>query len=181
MVDLIGDDDLVLRLLQLDHLAEFGRLAGLAFPNDFGGGLEQADDLAFGVVSPAKTRALVWRITCCTRGTMVSSSRRSRSNRSCRRRFGTCLTPSSISLAKRLACPTTRPVAPSNFWYASASLLRLGWPLARAARAISSIRSLTLRLRSRSLAPAAPAMLVIFFIVRVSTRTPSPNKLLSVG
>jgi hypothetical protein len=50
--------------------------------------------------------------------------------------------------------------------------------LLRAARAISSIRSFTLRLRSRSLAPAAPA---IFCIVRVSTRTPSPNKLLSVG
>jgi Flp pilus assembly protein TadD len=28
-------------------------------------------------VSPAKTRALVWRITCRTRGTMLSSSRRS--------------------------------------------------------------------------------------------------------
>jgi hypothetical protein len=36
-------------------------------------------------------------------------------------------------------------------------------------------------LRSRSLAPAAPVMPMIFFIVRVSTRTPSPNRLLSVG
>jgi hypothetical protein len=53
--------------------------------------------------------------------------------------------------------------------------------LARAARAISSTRSLTLRLRSRNLAPAAPAIPVIFLIVRVGTRTPSPNKLLSVG
>jgi len=53
--------------------------------------------------------------------------------------------------------------------------------LLRAVRAISSTRSFTLRLRSRSLAPAAPAMPAIFFIVRVSTRTPSPNKLLSVG
>ena len=58
---------------------------------------------------------------------------------------------------------------------------REGRLLARAARAISSTRSLTLRLRSRSLDPAAPAILVTFFIVRVSTRTPSPNRLLSVG
>jgi hypothetical protein len=53
--------------------------------------------------------------------------------------------------------------------------------LARAARAISSTRSLTLRLRSRSLAPTAPEILMIFFIVRVSNRTPPPNRLLSVG
>jgi hypothetical protein len=53
--------------------------------------------------------------------------------------------------------------------------------LARAARAISSTRHLTLRLRSRSWVPAAPAIPVIFCIVRVSTRTPSPNRLLSVG
>jgi hypothetical protein len=38
-----------------------------------------------------------------------------------------------------------------------------------------------LRLRSRNLAPTLPAILVIFFMVRVSTRTPSPNKLESVG
>jgi len=31
IVDVVGDDDLVLCLLQFDHLAEFGRLAGLAF------------------------------------------------------------------------------------------------------------------------------------------------------
>src|SRR5712671_7159948 len=49
------------------------------------------------------------------------------------------------------------------------------------ARAMSSTRSFTLRLRSRNLAPTSPAILVIFFIVRVSTRTPSPNRLESVG
>src|ERR1700745_4273650 len=49
IVDLVGDDDLVLRLLQFDHFAEFGRLAGFTFANDLGGGLEQADDLAFGM------------------------------------------------------------------------------------------------------------------------------------
>jgi len=46
---------------------------------------------------------------------------------------------------------------------------------------MSNPRSFTLRLRSRSLAPAAPAILAIFFMMRVSTRTPSPSKLESVG
>jgi hypothetical protein len=54
-------------------------------------------------------------------------------------------------------------------------------PLARAARAMSRTRSLTLRLRLRSLVPTSPAMAVIFFIMRVSTRTPSPSRLESVG
>ena len=38
VVDLVGDDDLVLRLLQFDHFAEFGWLAGLA-PAFAGAGL----------------------------------------------------------------------------------------------------------------------------------------------
>src|ERR1700674_2070446 len=46
-VDFVGGDDLVFGLLQLHHLAEFGRLAGLAFADDFRRWLEQADDLAF--------------------------------------------------------------------------------------------------------------------------------------
>jgi Putative transposase len=48
-------------------------------------------------------------------------------------------------------------------------------------RAISRTRSLTLRLRSRNLVPTSPAILVIFFMVRVSTRSPSPRRLESVG
>ena len=48
--------------------------------------------------------------------------------------------------------------------------------MARAIRAISNSRSFTLRLRSRSLVPTAPTISVIFFMVRVSTRTPSPSK-----
>jgi hypothetical protein len=55
------------------------------------------------------------------------------------------------------------------------------WPRLRAVRAISSRRNFTLRLRSRSLAPAAPAISVIRRIARVSTRTPSPSNVLSVG
>src|SRR5437762_12923390 len=51
----------------------------------------------------------------------------------------------------------------------------------RPSDAQSDPRSFTLRLRSHSLAPVLPAILVIFFMVRISTRTPSPNKLESVG
>jgi hypothetical protein len=37
------------------------------------------------------------------------------------------------------------------------------------------------RLRSRICVPALPATAVTFFMMRVSTRTPSPSKVLSVG
>src|SRR4029077_7506243 len=60
IVDFVGDDDLVLRLLQFDDFAEFGGLAGLAFPNNFSGRLEQADYLVLGVGVAGETRALVW-------------------------------------------------------------------------------------------------------------------------
>ena len=46
---------------------------------------------------------------------------------------------------------------------------------------MSNISSFTLQLRSRSLVPAAPAIAVIFFMMRVNTRTPSPSRLESVG
>jgi len=61
------------------------------------------------------------------------------------------------------------------------SLSWLALALERAARAIPSTRSLMLRLRSRRAVPAAPAIAVTFFIVRISTRTPSPSRLESVG
>src|SRR5262245_51311719 len=44
--DLVIGNDLVLGLLQLHHLAELVRLAGLALTNDLGRGLEQAEQLA---------------------------------------------------------------------------------------------------------------------------------------
>src|SRR6266436_6240706 len=47
IIDLIVDHDLVLGLLQLHHLAELVRLAGLAFANDLGRWLEQTEYLAF--------------------------------------------------------------------------------------------------------------------------------------
>src|SRR6202040_2992273 len=122
IVDFVGDDDLVLRLLQFDDFAEFGGLAGLAprfregrlFRITSVDGSNRLTILFSAWVSPAKTRALVWRITCRTRGTMLSSSRRSPSSMTCRRVSAARLTPSPISVAKRFACPTTRPVASSN-------------------------------------------------------------------
>src|SRR5437667_1691833 len=47
IVDFVVDHDLVFCLLQLDHLAELVELAGLALANDFGRGLEHAEELAF--------------------------------------------------------------------------------------------------------------------------------------
>jgi hypothetical protein len=54
IIDLVVDHDLVLGLLQLHHLAELVRLAGLAFANDLRRWLEQAEDLAFGVCVAAE-------------------------------------------------------------------------------------------------------------------------------
>src|ERR1022692_4400894 len=58
------------------------------------------------------------------------------------------------------------------------------WPcslLLRLTRAISTARSFTLRERSRNFVPTSPAPSVTRFMTRVSTRRPSPSKLLSVG
>src|SRR6202022_1050150 len=97
------------------------------------------------------------------------------------RTVGDRFVPSAISGENRFAWPTTRLVDASNSRYARWSLSWLGLALERAARAVSSTRRFTLRLRSRSLAPTSPAIFVIFLMGRVSTRTPSPNRLLSVG
>jgi len=84
-------------------------------------------------------------------------------------------------LTNRLAWPTTRLVEESSLPYPRFSRSWLCGPFARVARAMSSTRSLTLRLRSRSFAPTSPTIAVIFFIARVRTRTPSPSRLESVG
>ncbi len=46
VIHLEGDDNLVFRLLNLDHLAELGGLARFSFTDDFGGVFKQTDDLA---------------------------------------------------------------------------------------------------------------------------------------
>src|ERR1039458_6587989 len=51
----------------------------------------------------------------------------------------------------------------------------------RLARPISIKRCPTLRWRSRTFSPISPATSVICRMIRVSTRTPSPNIALSVG
>src|SRR5271166_2530643 len=48
VVHLVVDDDLVLGLLELDHLAELVGLGRLAFADDLRRRLEQAEKLAFG-------------------------------------------------------------------------------------------------------------------------------------
>ena len=73
VVDLIVDDDLVLGLLQLDHLAKLVGLGRLAFADDLRRRLEQAEKLAFGARVAAKMRARACFITCRTRGTISSS------------------------------------------------------------------------------------------------------------
>jgi hypothetical protein len=47
--------------------------------------------------------------------------------------------------------------------------------------AIARTRLFTLRVRSRTFRFNFPACFSIFFMVRVSTRAPAPNKLESVG
>src|SRR6202166_1445839 len=54
IIDLVVDHDLVLGLLQLHHLAELVRLAGLTFANDLRRWLEQAEEFAFGVCVTAE-------------------------------------------------------------------------------------------------------------------------------
>src|ERR1035438_180595 len=46
VIHLVGDNDLVFRLLDFNHLAEFGGLARFSFADDFGGVFKQTDDLA---------------------------------------------------------------------------------------------------------------------------------------
>ena len=132
-------------------------------------------------VSPPKIRARACCITCRTLGAIVSNSLRRPSSAACLKTSRDVFTPVSISREKRFACPTTREVAASSFRYPCCNFSLPTPPLLRAARPISRIRYFTLRPRSRSLAPASPAMAAIRFIARVRTRTPSPSKLLSVG
>ena len=65
-------------------------------------------------VLPPKMRARVCFITCFTRGTIASSSRRKPSSASCLPMVFARLTPSAISTAKHLAWPTTRLVEASS-------------------------------------------------------------------
>jgi hypothetical protein len=73
-------------------------------------------------------------------------------------------------------------------WASAKNFLRVDNPLYlahavafdRAARATSSVLSMTAWLRSRNLVPTSPAILIVF-MVRINTRTPSPSRLESVG
>ena len=83
IVDFIVGDDLVLRLLQLDHLAELVGLGRLALADDFRRRFEQAEKLALGVRVAGEDACRVCFITCLTRGTISSSCWRRPSKASC--------------------------------------------------------------------------------------------------
>ena len=72
VIDLVVGDDLAFGLLNLDHLAELGGLGGLALADDFGVRLEHAHDLAGDVGVALEMRSRVCRMTCLTRGIIVS-------------------------------------------------------------------------------------------------------------
>ena len=156
VIDLVVDDDLIFRLLQLDHLAELGGLAGLAFANDLRRGLEQAEELAFGrAYRRGRCAAGSVASPCRTSGTIASSSSRSPSSAACCKMSARPLHARG-DLLRRSASPAPRPGwwNRNNLTVARFSLSLVRLTLARAARAISSTRSFTLRLRSRSLAPS---------------------------
>ena len=74
-----------------------------------------------------------------------------------------------------------RPV-PADRWSSYAIIAGVGW-LGFAYRIFDLARggSIPLRVRSRTLRFNFPALVSIFFILRVSTRAPSPSRLESVG
>src|SRR6266852_441524 len=102
-VDLVIGDDLVLCLLHFHHLAELGGLVRMISVD----GSNRLTSLPSLRVLPRKMRALVCFITCLTSGTISSSSWRSPSSAICFMGVVACLTPWTISAAKRFACPTT--------------------------------------------------------------------------
>lgn len=112
-------------------------------------------------------------MTCCMRGIISSSCRLARRNTTRRLKAS--------SAENFLACPTTRLAVSSNLRYAVTSFCLPFSLLSRLARAISSIRCLTLLVRSRKRVAAAPTTWLTFFMTRVSTRTPSLSSVLSVG
>src|SRR5207247_6909880 len=57
IINLVGDDDLVFRLLNFDHFAELGGLARFSFADDFAGVLKQTDYLTRRVGKPSASPA----------------------------------------------------------------------------------------------------------------------------
>src|SRR5881296_2507596 len=74
VIHLVGDDDLVFRLLDFDHLAELGGLARFPLRMISVVCSNRLTILPAELVMPWMIRARVWLTTCCTRGSMVSSS-----------------------------------------------------------------------------------------------------------
>src|SRR5205814_680253 len=103
------DDDLPLRFLYLDHLAKLGRLFRLPAPDDLGAGLKHTGQFAFHIcVAAEHPRARVWRRTCFTRPSIVSSSFFHPSSKACFLTSAERLTPEAISSTNCCACRATR-------------------------------------------------------------------------
>jgi hypothetical protein len=166
--------------VQFDHLAEFGRLAGLTLPDNLSRRLEHADDLALGmgVAFEYPGLGLAHHLLHERRHSVQF---RAQSLQHCLLAgIGSALDPLGdlAGKAPRLPHDPRRGVEQP-----AVGLCHLGpvGHFAAGGAGDSSGRNLTLRLRSRSRVPIGPAIFVIRCIVRVSTRTPSPSSVLSVG
>src|SRR5215831_10049602 len=99
---------------QFDHFAKFGRLAGLALANHFGGRLKQADDLALGMgVTGEDARFGLPHHLLHQRHLLLDLAAQPLKH-DLPSMSAACLTPLPICVAKRLACPTTRLVVSSK-------------------------------------------------------------------
>src|ERR1039458_6372128 len=92
------NDNLILRFLDLDHLAEFGGLARLALANGFGTGLEHTEQFALDVSVPAEHPRLGLPHHLLHQGTVISNSFRKTSKAACRMTSEERFTPAAISL-----------------------------------------------------------------------------------
>ena len=175
-------DDLILGFLDLHHFAELGGLARLAFTDNFGTRLEDADQFLDHVrVTPEDPRTGLLHHLLDPghdRGPTLGADLRGRPVGRHRKMLSL---PSQPRREKRFACPTTRATAASSFPYPCCNLSLPGHPCC--VRPARSPKSGTSRSGSGRAVwrQRCPAISGIRFIARVSTRTPSPNRLLSVG
>src|SRR6478672_9669128 len=181
IIDLVVGDDLIFRLLQLHHLAEFGRLAGLALADDFRLRLEQTHELAVAArVAAQDARAGLFHHLSDERHHGIKLVAQAL-QRQLLYNVGRALHARGDFLREAFGLPRHPTGGIEQLTVGALEFLLALLALERAARATSSTLSFTLRLRSRSLVPASLTICVIFFMVRMSTRTPSPSKLESVG
>src|SRR5499427_4649472 len=177
----IVSNNLILGFLNLHQLAELGRLAHFAFADDFRVGSNTLTILPGVSVTPRKTRAVVCRSTWLTSGIIASNSCFIPRSTACCFRFTARFTPLWISSENRWAWFRTCRVKRTNSRYFCCIFSFCSWFLDRLSQAICITRRPIVRRRSRNRVPCSPTRSLICFMIRVSTRVPSPNRLLSVG